>query len=65
MDSGTVWTNKNIRGYRLMAGMRMRLNKRERQYLLRLIKGNIYKQGDMVSKDIKKLIVKLTEENDT
>lgn len=46
-----------------MAGMRMRLNKRERQYLLRLIKGNINKQGDMVSKDIKKLIVKLTEEN--
>jgi hypothetical protein len=46
-----------------MAGMRLRLNKKERMYLLRLVKGNINKQEDMVSKDIKKLIVKLTEEN--
>lgn len=46
-----------------MAGMRLRLNKKERRYLLRLIKGNINKQEDMVSGDIKKLIIKLTEEN--
>jgi hypothetical protein len=48
-----------------MAGMRLRLNKKERSYLLRLVKGNINKQEDMVSKDIKKLISKLVGENET
>lgn len=46
-----------------MTGMRLRLNEKERRYILRLIKGNIYKQEDMVSKEIKRLIEKLTEEN--
>lgn len=48
-----------------MAGMRLRLNRKERSYLLRLIKGNINKQEDMVSKDIKKLVSKLIGENKT
>lgn len=48
-----------------MAGMRLRLNKKERSYLLRLIKGNINKQEDMVSKDIKKLMAKIVKENES
>lgn len=45
-----------------MTGKRLRLNEKERSYLIRLIKGNIYKQEDMVSKDIQKLISKLRDE---
>lgn len=49
----------------MATGKRLRLNTKERSYLLRLIRGNIYKQNDMVSKDIKRLMSKILGENES